>query len=161
MKMAHVIPIIACVAAAACSASYPLRAVFINDAVHFVGAGDNWFFGRTGFCPAYFSVRSDAGATVWRIESNGGSAICEVFPIQYGVVPDDWVTIVDPEPLQSGVVYILNGDGGDRYYGAFTYYERLQRTLENDAGKAGSYLDPPFAWNEQLAAEASGQAKAQ
>lgn len=116
-----------------CSFDYPLKAVFMNGKLNFVGAMDEWFSGRTGFCPSYFSVRSQAGVTVWRIETELPPSDCELFPLAYGVAPKGWKAVVPATPLKPGERYVLRGEGGDSYHGGFRYHERRVLSLENDA----------------------------
>jgi hypothetical protein len=129
-----------------CSADYPLKAVFTDGKLYFVGAKKDWFFGRTGFCPSYFSVREQSGKTVWRIETDLSPSECELFPVVYGVAPKGWKTVVRAALLKSGELYVLNGQGGDSYHGAFRYRERRVLSVENEPELARKFPDPPYDW---------------
>lgn len=132
-----------------CSADYPLKAVFKSGKLYFVGAEKHWFFGRTGFCPSYFSVRAQSGHTVWRIETDLSPSDCELFPIAYGIAPKGWRTVVPAKPLKSGEGYVLNGSGGDRYHGAFRYREQRLLSVENDSELARKFPDPHYEWEDR------------
>jgi hypothetical protein len=129
-----------------CSADYPLKALFKDGKLYFDGAKKDWFFGYTGFCPRYFSVRAQSGETVWRIETDLSPSECQLFPVAYGIAPKGWRHVVPAKPLKSNQLYVLNGRGGDTYHGAFRYRERRVFSVENDAGLAHKLPDPPYDW---------------
>jgi hypothetical protein len=135
-----------CLLLAGCSYDYPLKAVFTNGKLHFIGAGSDWFFGKTGFCPSYFSVRDQTGETVWRIETDLYPDECELFPLAYGDAPTGWRVVVPATPLRSGQRYILNAEGGDSYHGGFRYLERRQLSVENEPDLAFSLPAPAYEW---------------
>jgi hypothetical protein len=137
---------LACLSLSGCSADYPLKASFRDGKLYFDGAEKDWFFGRTGFCPRYFSVQSETGETVWRIETGLYPSECKLFPVAYGQTPKGWETVVPAKALKSGGLYILNGQGGDAYHGAFRYRERRQLSVENDPELARKFPDPPYTW---------------
>ena len=136
-----------------CSADYPVNAVFLEGRLAFVGAEKDWFFGETGFCPRYFSVRDESGKTVWRIENATDNVKCNIFPLFYGVVPEDWRPAVPAEPLKSGHLYIVNGAGGDQYHGAFRYRERRILGVTNEPDTAHRFERPPYDWPAEKALE--------
>ena len=138
----------ACLSLSGCIADYPLKAFVKDGKVYFDGAGWDWFLGRTGFCPKYFSVQSQSGETVWRIEPNHQIAECKLFPVAYGIAPEDWGSVVSAKPLKSGELYLLKGQGGDSYHGAFRYRERRAVSVENDAELSHKFPDPPYVWND-------------
>jgi len=150
MRSSWVCALLACVSLSACSADYPVKAVFISDKLSFVGAGDDWFFGESGFCPSYFSVRASSGETIWRIESDVSPVDCKLFPITYGVTPKGWRTAVAAGTLKSGELYIINGAGGDRYHGAFRYSERRVLSVDNEPETARDFKEPPYSWPDEL-----------
>jgi hypothetical protein len=138
----------ACLSLGGCSADYPLKAFFKNGKLYFDGAEKDWFFGRTGFCPEYFSVQTQSGETVWRIETDLYPSDCKLFPVAYGIAPKGWETVVPVQPLKSGELYVLKGEGGDKYHGAFRYQERKVASVENEPELASQFPDPPYEWNE-------------
>lgn len=148
MKPLALIASTACILLAACSADYPVKAIFIDGKLHFVGAGKDWFFGETGFCPSYFSVRSSSGKTVWRIETDRPPSPCKIFPLSYGVAPEGWKTLVKAQALKTGRLYVIDGEGGDRYHGAFHYRERRLLSVKNDPELADTLPPPPYKWGE-------------
>lgn len=132
-----------------CSNDYPLKAVFRDGALHFIGASNHWFFGKTGYCPHEFSVRSETGRVVWHIRSERFIHPCDLFPLRFGEKPEEWFTVVPAGPLKSGERYIVYGWGGDTYHGAFRYEERRLRRVENDPEAAMNF--PPYSgweWEE-------------
>nr|WP_294851078.1 hypothetical protein [uncultured Sphingomonas sp.] len=131
-----------------CSADYPLKAFFEGGKLLFDGAKKHWYFGRTGSCPKYFSVQTESGETVWRIESAQYVSDCKLFPVAYGVVPKGWETVVPVKPLKSGELYVLKGRGSDSYHGAFRYRERKVISVENEPELASQFPNPPYEWNE-------------
>ncbi len=143
----------AAVILSSCSADYPVNAVFLKGRLAFIGAGKGWFFGETGFCPSYFSVRDESGKTVWRIENATDNIKCEIFPIFYGVAPENWQSVVPAEPLKSGHLYIVNGAGGDQYHGAFRYRERRMLGVDNEPDTANRFEPPPYDWPAEQALE--------
>ena len=149
MRWPKLIVAIACLSVFGCSADYPLKAFFKNGKLYFDGAENNWFFGRTGFCPEYFLVRKKSGETVWRIGrvpqigADGRELQCNLFPVAYGVVPNGWEDVVPANKLRSGELYVLKGEGGDAYHGAFFYRERRVLSVENEPELARSFLERP------------------
>ena len=131
----------ACLLLSGCSADYPLRAFFKHGKLYFDGAENDWFFGKTGFCPSYFTVVSQSGEIAWRIETDLYPSECKLFPVAYGEVPTGWRATVPARPLKSGQLYILHGSGGDRYHGAFRYRERKVLSVENDLKLAREFPD--------------------
>lgn len=152
MRFPMVFVALACWSLGACSADYPLKAFFKDGKLYFDGAKKDWFFGRTGFCPSYFSVRAQSGETVWRIETDLSPSDCELFPVAYGIAPKGWEAVVPAKPLKSGQLYVVNGEGGDAYHGAFRYRERRVLSVENDAGLARELPAPPYNWPTENAA---------
>lgn len=148
MRWPTIFVAMACLSLAGCSADYPLKAFFKDGKLYFDGAERDWFFGRTGFCPEYFSVQSQSGETVWRIETDLYPSDCKLFPVAYGIAPKGWETVVPVKPLKSGELYVLKGEGGDRYHGAFRYRERKVVRVENEPELASQLPDPPYEWNE-------------
>ncbi|QZP09624.1 hypothetical protein [Caenibius sp. WL] len=141
--------ILASILLAGCSADYPLKAVFKDGGPYFEGASDDWYFGRTGFCPTEFSVRSDDGQLVWQIETDELTHPCELFPLRFGSEPDGWRTTVPANELVSGTNYVISGAGGDTYYGFFRYQEVRLRKVKNNPGMAEQF--PPHSgmeWGE-------------
>lgn len=129
---------------------YPLKAVFRDGQLYFVGAENDWFFGDTGFCPDIVSARGESGRIVWQIETEKFIHPCDLFPLRFGSQPNDWKTVVPAAPLKSGELYIVSGEGGDMYHGAFRYEETRLRRVENDPEIAMDY--PPYyglEWGEQ------------
>jgi hypothetical protein len=148
MRWPTVFAAIACLSLVGCSADYPLKAFFKDGKLYFDGAEKDWFFGRTGFCPEYFSVQSQSGETVWRIETDLYPSECRLFPVAYGFAPKGWEIVVPAKPLKSGELYILKGEGGDAYHGAFHYRERRQLNVENEPELAKKFPDPPREWSD-------------
>lgn len=148
MRWPTIFVAMACLSLAGCSADYPLKAFFKDSKLYFDGAERDWFFGRTGFCPEYFSVQSQSGETVWRIETDLYPSDCTLFPVAYGIAPKGWETVVPAKPLKSGELYVLKGEGGDRYHGAFRYREGKVISVENEPKLASQFPDPPYEWNE-------------
>lgn len=146
--------ILGCLLLSGCSADYSLRAFFMHGKLYFDGAKKDWFFGRTGFCPRYFSVRAQSGETVWRIETDLYPSECKLFPVAYGIAPKGWRVVVPAKALKSGQLYVINGQGGDAYHGAFRYREQRVLSVENDAELARELPDPPYDWpTSNVAAE--------
>ncbi|MEG3180103.1 hypothetical protein [Sphingomonas sp. LT1P40] len=128
-------------ALAACSADYPLKAYFKAGKLYFDGDGKDWFFGKTGFCPSYLKVWTETGDIVWQIETDNGPVDCKIFPVAYGSLPKGWKAIVAAKPLQSGELYVIKGDGGDAYHGAFRYREQRLLSVENQPEVARRFVD--------------------
>ena len=152
MRWPTVFVAIACLSLVACTPDYPLKAFFKDGKLYFDGARKDWFFGRTGFCPQYFSVRAQSGETVWRIETDLAPSECELFPLAYGTAPKGWKALVRAKPLKSGQLYVVNGQGVDHYHGAFRYRERRVLSVDNDAELARQLPDAPYDWPTDNAA---------
>ena len=148
MKWPRIFVATAFLALSGCTADYPLRAFFKDGKLYFDGAGKDWFLGRTGVCPEYFSVQTQSGETVWRIETDLYPSKCKFFPVAYGIAPKGWNTVVPVKPLKSGELYVMKGQGGDAYHGAFRYRERRVLNVENEPELARKFPDPPYEWNE-------------
>lgn len=73
---------------------------------------------------------------------------CALFPLAYGVPPKGWGNVVPAEPLKSGELYMIKGDGGDAYHGAFRYRENLVLSVENEPELARDFPDPPYQWSD-------------
>jgi hypothetical protein len=68
---------------------------------------------RPGFASQILVIDVDSNTTVWW--TKGPRRQFDV-PITYGQLPDDWISLVEPEPLKSGSEYsvqILGGVGLD------------------------------------------------
>jgi hypothetical protein len=148
MRRSKIFVAMACLSVFGCSADYPLKAFFKAGQLYFDGAERDWFFGRAGFCPEYFSVQKKSGETVWRIgrvpqiEADGSVSQCKLFPVAYGIVPKGWENVVPAEALEPGELYVLKGEGGDAYHGAFRYRERRMLSVENEPELARKFPDP-------------------
>lgn len=127
----HLISVLLALAVAACSYSYPVEAVFIDNKLAF-RADD-----KLNGCLNSFTVESDAGEIMWAIEGDFRSSPCEDnFPLVYGVVPRGLTSRVAAKPLKPGELYKIEGSDGDRYYGAFHYRRVLVITNTPEVARA-------------------------
>lgn len=109
---------------AGCSRSFPVEAIFEHGRIIFNAKE------KLNGCLHRFSVSAPNGEMMWSVWGDFRSAPCDdLFPIIYGVVPEDLYQRSKPKPLKEGITYRIEGSDGDRYYGAFSYRRTI--VIEN------------------------------
>ena len=119
-----------------CSRLIEVRAAFKDGKLVFTGDDDRETF--YPWCLGNFAVAGSDGVDAWRfevpLEIRQGKTKCGPnLPITYGEAQRDAKIITPPQPLENGKLYLITGDGGGLYDGAFRYEKQtiVRRRITN------------------------------